>query len=97
MKHEIRDKLPTSKGVYYTNNGMRLFDKGKWWELDTDGVWMTCIFVSSWFEEIELPTEGEINFKYPLNSNEPHKTTLNVGCRTGAKFILDKLEGGKNG
>lgn len=43
-----------------------------------------------------LPSEEDINWKYPLNSNELHKTTLNVGCRTGANYILNTLKGEKS-
>ncbi|WP_433863193.1 hypothetical protein [Sphingobacterium thalpophilum] len=42
-----------------------------------------------------LPTGEDINYKFPLNANEPHKTTLNVGCRTGANYILKALKGEK--
>ncbi|WP_286778985.1 MULTISPECIES: hypothetical protein [Sphingobacterium] len=53
-------------------------------------------YAAYWLEEVELPTEEDINWKYPLNSNELHKTTLNVGCRTGANYILNTLKGEKS-
>ncbi len=48
---------------------------------------------TAWLEEVELPTYSEIDWKYPLNANQTHKTTLNVGCRTGAKWVIDRLKG----
>lgn len=85
IKVPVSDRLPSYYGLYDINEGIL--------EYSTAGGWLYPQPTPEyWFEEIELPEEEEVNFKYPLNKEELHKTTLNIGCRTGANFILDKLK-----
>lgn len=85
-------------GMYFTSNGEVKF--GIVYLEQSTCLWQCTFFddqtyVTHTLEEVELPTEEDINWKYPLNSNELHKTTLNVGCRTGANYILNTLKGEK--
>lgn len=86
----VKDRLPEKDGIVVC--------------ISSDGqpfitLYEVGISISSsaayWLEEVELPTEEDVNWKYPLNSNELHKTTLNVGCRAGANYILNTLKGEK--
>lgn len=89
----VKERLPEKAGRYFTSFGECTFSTNtrKWLFMLENST----NYVDWWLEEVELPSEEDINWKYPLNSNELHKTTLNVGCRTGANYILKTLKGEK--
>lgn len=87
-RYPSNGELPKVDNKYYlTDEGLLKFEKGKWYSWWEAGQY-TPAYPNFYLEEIELPSEEEVNFKYPLNSEEPYKTSLNVGCRQGANFIL---------
>lgn len=80
-------EFPKGNGDVFSDMGVLEYSEVYGWDVDPE--W--------WLEEIELPSEDEVNFKYPLNSEEPYKTSLHVGCRQGANFILNHLKSNTNG
>lgn len=89
----VSERLPEEEKYYLTNKGIAYFNANKNRFTVPVHSWRE---VTYWLEEIELPTEEDINYKYPINERQPFKTMLNVGCRSGAKFIINHIKGEQN-
>lgn len=80
----VSDRLPKDGGHYYTNINELYFDFGNWhdsnYRISTQPEW--------WIEEIEIPSEEEIdNESYPIDT-----TNESTAFIMGANYILNKLK-----
>ena len=86
IKVSVKDRIPSVSDFYHTNKGIAYYsDIFEDWSYDD---------VEYWLEEIELPSEEEID-KSGDDFAYPHiDSAFAFNCfMHGAKFILNKLKG----
>lgn len=76
-------RFPEKTGLYHTNRGMINYFAG----LKT---FEHSIAVDYWLEEIELPTDKEIDSTYPLQWGSD-MMLFNTDARKGAKWMRDYI------
>lgn len=95
IKVPISERFPKESGDYYSNIGRVYFKANKFYLRDEQVITKTSSVVW-WLEEIELPTEEEMNKLKPF-PDDSVVAVYDSGFYNGANFILDKLKGGNNG
>lgn len=93
-KVSVKDRLPNEDGEYITNYGSntRLLTcnhKRKWTVQFGDTVEVTPNY---WLEEVELPTDKEIDNTFPLQYGMDI-LNFNTDTRKGAKWMRDNILG----
>lgn len=84
-----KGELPSKEGLYHTNIGRVSFNKTFDW---IDHHNYTCPCPNYWLEEIELPSEEEIQ-EVMDNLEENDNNSANDEWLAGANFILNHIKG----
>lgn len=89
-KVKVSERLPESRGYYDTDMGTLYYRKKikhSIWEDWEDANYPK--YPEYWLEEIELPTEEDINSIVSVY----HDVENRNACRTGINYILNKIRG----
>lgn len=88
-RYPSKVELPKKDGRYITNKGLTTMYKLNegWGKRTSMGGWQS-LRIEFWFEEIELPSEEELE-DHLLN----HRVENRVSVKRGMNFILNKLKG----
>lgn len=96
-KVEIDDRYVGLYHLYFKSNGDMVF--GVVWLEQSTCLWKCTEqdgdehYVTHCIEEIELPSEDEIDSKIPYKSESPFHNATSQGFKLGVNFILNKLKG----
>ena len=86
-----KDRLPTQNGKYHTDKGLLDFRPNRYHYGFTEGIGI--VNPEFWYEEIELPTEEEIN--KPANDEYVDSLRGYSAFKKGAEWVINKIKGGK--
>ena len=90
------DRLPDKPGFYFTSDGLlyKNKDSKEWSYYDRiDLIFKKVEAPEWWLEEIELPTEEEIN--KPANDEYVDSLRGYSAFKKGAEWVINKIKGGK--
>jgi len=90
----VSDRLPQTDGRYLVKSHGEWFSASYLEQFSFHEEMMDCSSVTHWLEEIKLPTEEEVKNHFPLiSADRTYATTLAVGQRMGANWLISALKG----
>lgn len=87
-RYPSKGELPRKEGLYHTNMGRVSFNKTFYW---VDHHNFTCPCPNYWLDEVELPSEEELNEKTDLEKGSS-MWFHSQGFTQGANFILNRIK-----
>ena len=97
-RYPSKGELPKKDGRYITNKGLTTMYKLNegWGKRTSMGGWQS-LRIEYWLEEIELPSEQDVNLEVDKASSADESNEYNAGLDIGYhrcyEFILNKLKG----
>ena len=93
-RYPSKGELPKFKdgvyqGYFHTEFGLVKYSKYDGWKLARK-------YPDYFLEEIELPSEEEIENKFPTHNGSGTRLDINIGRQEGANFILNHLKSNTN-
>lgn len=82
------ERLPEKTGNYITNIGLNTRFKDNTFNKTTGLGGIKILIISWWLEEIELPSEQDLNKRFGRRIQAP----ISLSLYAGAEYILNKLK-----